>query len=260
MAESNEDRRIMVAVHGVWGGGKSWFAHTAPGPRLIMDTEGGSEDVAHRDDGHNVNLISWDPMAEDIPTDLKPEDSVVVDIQNADMIPHLIGYLTKGDHPFESVILDSLTENQKQLKTAVAVPGGVYDPNAVFDQQAWGRLLNNGEIMIRQLRDLTRKQAKKRINVVVVMGSDTETMPVKPLLQGALRKSLAGFFDLEGFLYVGTDNETQEEVRVLQISPNATAEAKCRLHLVKVAYGNNIINPDMMKIIDIVNQTPEVKQ
>jgi len=246
------DRRIMMAVHGWWGSGKTWLAHTTPGPRLVMDQEGGSEDV-------EVPLIHWNPLTEPIPSGLTPDTSVVVDISEYSLVLHILGLLESGNHPFETVILDSLTENQKQLKESVAKPGAAYDPNAVFDQQAWGRLLNNGELVIRRLRNLTRKASKKRVNVVVVMGSDTEAVPVKPLLQGALRKSLAGFFDLEGYLFTALDNETKQEVRIMQITPSAEAEAKCRLHKVKVHYGTHIINPDVRNILAALNNpTTEV--
>lgn len=244
------DRRIMMAVHGVWGGGKTWLAHTAPGPRLTIEMEGGSEDILSP-------IVPWDPRTEPIPTNLTDDTSVVVDIQDYSLVTHLLGMLESGDHPFNSVVLDSLTESQKALKTKVAKPGAEYDPNATFDQQAWGRLLNHGELVIRRLRDLTRPSARRRVNVVVVMGSDTESIPVKPLLQGALRKSLAGFFDLEGYLYVATNTETKEEVRILQISPSDVAEAKCRLHKVKLQYGTHIINPNVRDILAVVNSAQE---
>ena len=248
-------RTVMVGIHGWWGSGKTWLAHSTPGPRLTFEMEGGSEDIQQHklywepvsnvlvDDADSV--VDWDAVTDDT--------SVIVDISDYNVVAHLLTILEAGRHPFNSVVFDSLTENQKQLKEMVATPGESYDPNAVFDQQAWGRLLNNGELIIRRLRNLTRKSATKRINVVIVMGSDTESTPVKPLLQGALRKSLAGFLDLEGYLYTALDLESKEEARLLQITPSATAEAKCRLHNVKVEYGTHIVNPDMRDILAVVN-------
>jgi hypothetical protein len=252
---TDTNRRIMVAVHGWWGSGKTWFAHTAPGPRLVLDMEGGSEDV-------QTHQLFWDPLTNTLTTpsgsesgwaEVTDDTSVIVDIQKAATVQHVLTYLEEGDHPFNSVVFDSLTETQKQLKQAVASPDDEYDPNAVFDMQAWGRLLNHGELVVRRLRDLTRKHAARRVNVVVVMGSDTEAIPVRPLLQGALRKSLAGFFDLEGYLYTAVNKETGEEARIMQISPSSEAEAKCRLHLLKVKHGTHIINPDMREMLAVVN-------
>lgn len=236
-------RRISMSIHGWWGAGKSWLADTAPGPRLILDAEGGVYDTPSP-------KVRWDPY-DPIPS-VSEETSVVVDVQEWDPVRQSMAVLLSGKHPFESVIVDSMTEAQKQLKQAIARPGEAFDPNAVFDQQAWGRLLNNMELTIRQLRDLTRPTARRRVNVIVVLGSDTEAVPAKPLLQGGLRKSLAGFFDIQGFLFVGRD-DNQNEVRVLQISPDSLAEAKCRLHKLKVAVGAHMMNPTIPDILSIIN-------
>lgn len=257
-------RRIIVAVHGWWGSGKTWFAHTAPGPRLVFDMEGGSEDV-------QVHRLYWLPKTNTLVdenddlaewSDVTEDTSVIVHIEDFGLVTWLLNYLEAGNHPFNSVIFDSFTESQKQIKQKVAKPGDEYDPNAVFDMQAWGRLLNNGELVIRRLRDLTKRSANRRVNVIVVMGSDTESVPVRPLLQGALRKSLAGFFDLEGYLYTATNKETQEVARIMQTNPSAEAEAKCRLHRLNEAHGSHIINPDLREMLAVVNggSTAETSQ
>lgn len=245
---NNNNRTIIFGVHGWWGSGKTWLVHTLPGPRLVMDMEGGSEDV-------QCHTVSWNPLDSPCPgaSDLTEDTSVVVDISDYTVVTHLLQILETGIHPFNSVVFDSLTENQKQLKEAVANPGQAYDPNATFEQQAWGRLLNNGELVIRRLRNLTRKNSKRRVNVGIVMASDTEQVPAVPLLQGALRKSIAGFLDLQGYLYTAMNNETQELARIMQISPSPMAQAKCRLHNVHVHYGDHIVNPDMRDILAVIN-------
>lgn len=242
-------RRISVFVHGWWGSGKSWLATTVPGPRLILDTEGGSRDTP-------TNHIQWDgrsPLPE-----LDKDDSVIVDIEEYAQVEHLIALLRKGDHPFESLVIDSLHELQDMLKQQVADPGEAYDPNAVFERQAWGRLKNNMGLLMRQTRDLTRPKANKQINVVIVSGTDDEMIPAKPMLEGGARKIVLSFYDVVGYLRTAPA-QGGEEVRVLQITPSPTATAKCRLHNLKAKYGSEIVNPNIRKMIQVVN-TPQENQ
>ena len=241
-------RRISVFIHGWWGSGKSWLAVTAPGPRLVLDTEGGSRDTP-------TNHIQWDGRS-DLP-DLDKDDSVIVDIESYAQVESIMHYLRKGQHPFESLIIDSMHELQDMLKQQVADPGEAYDPNAVFERQAWGRLKNNMGLLMRQTRDLTRVKSNKQINVVIVSGTDDEMVPAKPMLEGGARKIVLSFYDVVGYLRTAPA-QGGEEVRVLQITPSPTATAKCRLHNLKVKHGTEIVNPDIRKMIQVVN-TPQEK-
>jgi len=163
-------------------------------------------------------------------------------------IDNVMRVLVSGNHPFESVVVDSLTEIQKQLKDRLS-----QGPDALFDQQAWGKLLNNMEYLIRTLRDLTRPSAKRQIHVVVVTGTDDEMIPRKPMFQGGLRKSYAGYFDMVGFMST-TKNADGEIIRQMQIQPDDIAVAKCRLHSVSVAHPMGVISqPNMGDIVRVVN-------
>jgi hypothetical protein len=240
----NDYRRVSVVVHGSWGTGKSWLADTAPGPRLVLDAEGGYLDTPSP-------KVVWDPR-QPPPTDLDRDTTVLVDVTSWEAVVYTMQHLLRGGHPFESVIVDSFTELQKTLKDKLGK-----GPDALFDQQAWGKLLAHMELFVRQLRDLTRQSATHPVNVVVVCGTDSEAIKKTFLLQGGLRKSLAGFVDLVGYLFPGR-TETGEEIRVLQISPTEAIEAKCRLHRVKVAHPEGfIVEPTIRDIIRLTN-TEEV--
>ncbi len=241
---SRDYRRISLLIHGWWGAGKSWLAATAPGPRLVLDTEGGFYDTPGE---HTV----WDPTSA-LPTGLTKESTVIVDTQSWDTVEDVRAILRSGDHPFESIVLDSLHELQTLLKRAVARPGEAYNPNATFEMQAWGRMLNNMGEFLRELRDLTRPGSAKRLNVVLVSGTNDEMIPAKPLLEGGIRKVITGFYDVVGYL-TETKDQNQKDVRVLQISPDPAAVAKCRLHNLKVKHGDHIPNPDIRKMLAVVN-------
>lgn len=236
-------RRITVLCHGWWGSGKSWFAATAPGPRLVLDTEGGFYDTPG-------THVVWNPL--DPLPDVDKDTSVIVDVQDWGTVEMLRDVLRSGNHPFESVIIDSLHELQDQLKRAVAKPGETYNPNATFEMQAWGRLLNNMALFLRELRDLSRPSSARPVNIVLVAGTDDEKIPAKPLLEGGVRKLIAGWYDVVGYM-TEAKNQANEEVRVLQIAPGPTAVAKCRLHNLKERYGTEIVNPDFRKMLAVVN-------
>lgn len=245
-------RKIFVGIHGWGGAGKTWLAHTLPGPRLEATTENGSWDTAHRTD-RVIRCRRWDPLTEPVPADLTPEDTVIVNIRDLESFGALIMLLKSGNHPFESFILDSFTSMQGKVKKVVAAPGHDYDPNAVFDHQAWGRLKNNGLLLLEELMNLTWPDSPKPINVGVVMFSDEESVPAVPLLEGGVRKGLVGLFDLFGYLFTAIHPETKEEIRVLQIARSPDAQAKCRLHSVKVKYGTHIEQPDLIEILATLN-------
>lgn len=242
-------RHISILIHGWWGAGKSWLAASAPGPRLVIDTEGGFYDTPGR-------IVPWDPHRQEVPHDLHPDDSVVVDVRDWGTLEEVRQILKRGEHPFKSVIVDSLHELQDQLKRAVAVPGEEYNPNAVFQQQAWGRLLNNMALFLRDLRDLTRPTAVHPVHVVLVSGSDDELIPAKPLLEGKARKIVIGFYDVVGYMTEARD-QNGEIVRVLQINPTSTAVAKCRIHALHTKYGTDIPNPNLTTMIQVANEAEE---
>lgn len=239
-------RKISLLVHGASGVGKTWFAHTTPGPRLILDAEGGSFDTLSP-------TVSWDMLKDPVPTDLTEDTSVVVQVDSMDAMKAALMLLRGDSHPFQSVVIDSLTEIQKILKAQVQRPGEQFDPNGLFDQQAWGRLLNNMEMMVRSYRDLSLPRYPRPVNVCVVSGSDTESMPVRMLLQGSIRKGIAYYYDMVGYMFTAQDADNKE-IRVMQIADLKTADAKCRLHNVKLAHGTHIENPDFREILAVTNK------
>lgn len=248
-------RKAFISVHAGYGAGKTWLAHTAPGPRLAADTEGGTWDVEH--EGLVKKL--WLPGREPVP-EVDENTSVTIDITSDRLLMETIDWLgTSDDDPFETFIVDSFTEAQKQSKRRVAAKmrgsysEEAYDPDAVFDQQAWGRLLNNGELILTKLRDLTRPSARRPRNVVLILPSDIEQVPIRTRLQGALRKDFPGFVDLMGYLMTGTDDKG-EETWGLAITPTEKWEAKCRLHRVKQRYGAVIVKPNISEIIATINE------
>ena len=246
-------RRIFALIHGPYGTGKTTLANTIPGPRLVLDAEGGSYDV-------DKPIVTWDPR-EPVPADLGKDDTIIVDIRDWETYRLALDVVESGNHPFASLILDSLTEIQKQLKDAISPETDLQNyERETYD--VWGKLLSFMEKDIRRFRDLSRPSSKKPINVVIVAASNVEEVPRRPVLQGALRRSLPGFVDLEGYLHVehivdaatGSTNERY----VLDIHPNdaSIAEVKCRLRLLKEKHGSQMWDPDLTRVLRTINPRP----
>lgn len=247
------ERYISAVVHGPPGVGKTRLANTMPGPRLALDSEGGSYDLP-------CEIIEWDIMNEDIDA-IIPElgwenaknTTVVVDIRDWDTYRKAMDYILKGDHPFNSVILDSLTEIQTQLREKLNPQQGIGDD---FERNTYGvfdQLLVHLERDVRAMRDMARPTAKKRCNSCIVTLSDTEVLPRKPLLVGALRKRMPQFVDMEIYLTVVRDGNGNKR-RSGQIEGNEMAEAKCRPDKINAMYPSGIIyDPNFRKIIKALN-------
>lgn len=238
--------RLFMLIHGPYGTGKTTLANTAPGPRLILDAEGGSYDV-------DKTIIVWDPD-EPLPEIEDKDTSVIVDCQDWATYRKVLDLLVSGDHPFLTVVFDSLTEIQKQLKDALN-PDQDFGSYTKPDWDIWDQLLVFMEKDVRKLRDLTRPSSRKPINVVVVAASNMDEHPHRPILQGAIKRSLPGFVDLEAYLHVehiiDERSGKAQERRVIDISPHddSVAEVKCRPRLLKEKHGSEMWDPDIKRIL-----------
>lgn len=243
-------RTAFITIHGPAGTGKTTLANTAPGPRLIIDGEAGSEDV-------DVPILYWDGPGTPMPDGITPKHTVVLDSPDWSTLVQTVDYLVAGDHPFKSVVIDSITEMQKQLKDKIRPDYGIGEEYERASYDVWDQLLTHMESQVRRLRDLTRRSAAKPVNVIVVALTNNESTPHKPLLQGSLRKSMPGFVHLQGYLGVVIDAEGNQRRR-LQIQPTSdgVAEVKCRLRLVGEQHGDYIWDPHLARdVLRVINPT-----
>lgn len=236
------DRKLGVLVHGHWGGGKSWFGDTAPGPRLLISAEGQHVDTPS-------NKVAWDPRY-DLPS-FTDDDTVVVNLTDFSELAPVRTMLRIQQHPFESVVVDSLTELQDQTKVSISAGDGTYNPDAIFDQQKWGRLLNHLALFCRELRDYTRDTAKRPIHYVIICGTDKERTPYTPLLEGALRRKIGGWPNIEGFMKTISVDGAPSRVMVLN-DLDDLVEVKCNVHAISEAYGLGMIDPTFDKLLEVL--------
>jgi hypothetical protein len=221
--ELDELRPLTILVHGDWGSGKSWLAQTAPAPRLVLDAEGGSEFTYGR-------KVDWDNVNE-APPPMKRAETCVLHVSSLKVLQGAFQWLRKGRHPFESVILDSLSEMQKRIVDDIA---GVEQ----MEIQDWGSLFRKGESLVRAFRDLKYNPVKPMKCVVYVTGS-VEKGPEKktkerPYVQGQLGATLPGFVDIVGRLAAETIEG--EARRLLWVQPLGDYIAKDRTHTFKKGF------------------------
>ncbi len=232
---------LALAVHGESGSGKSWFADTAPTPRLIFDVEGGVEFTPSR-------KVEWDPRLEPPKVD-GTWDTAVVTVQNdVDVVRRASQWLQTGQHPFESVAVDSLTEYQERVINQIA---GTSQPT----QQNYGELWRGGRSFVRFLCDL-KKHPVKPVQTVVFICETAEDGPqersvMRPALVGKLRRKLAYTVDAMGYMFVTADGA--ELTHHLQFTPVNNIAAKDRTGKLGVVMDD----PTVTKILETVYDGPQ---
>lgn len=211
---NDDDIFLTLVVHGESKVGKTWLGSTAPKPALILDAEaGGMRFVPGR-------KVRWNPLVDEPPAADGTWDICVVSIDDVQKIDVVYQWLRSGQHPFRSVVFDSLTEIQSRLKKAI-------DSSGQLDQQGWGRILTMLEDLVVKFRDLTEAQEQVKA-FVVIAGTRMRDGKFRPFLQGQIANLLAYKLDAEGYLFVsqGEDGHTH---RGLQIANSPTFEVGNRL-------------------------------
>jgi hypothetical protein len=227
---------LTVVVHGESGVGKSWLGDTAPGPRLILDVEGG---------------VDFTPSEKTVWSDLggaPPEgESVVVRVRDLQTAQQAFQWLNSGKHQFRSVVIDSLSEMQKRAVDSIA-------GSSQMKTQDWGTLLRKMEGMVRAFRDL--KGLGPVENIILVCGTKTEgeTGRQRPMLQGQLGSTLPYYVDVVAYLAMEpSESEVGEYVRRARFQPVGNIVAKDRTN----SLGAYMDNPSIPKMIAAASGTKE---
>ena len=240
------DLKVYLHIHGVFGSGKTAFGLTGPGPRLIADVEGAA--FKSKYGGIKTLWDDWHQSGED------DADTVVYPIKEEDDLKFIIDYLKKGEHPFETFTVDSLTLFQTKLKRELQQPNQDFNPDAEFTFHAWNRVLNHMLMQCEDLLSCVEPSANKPINVCLISATDREAHYMRPLLEGQIRKRLPGLVDVHGFMKLQRDK--QGELRqLLHFEPTDLIDAKCRLWQIAEAHPEGyIIDPTIEKIIESLNK------
>lgn len=227
---------LNILVYGDSGTGKTTLAGSADEvpemrPCLVVDVEGGTESLRHSYPGvETVRVKSWK------------------DVQNVYNVLH------EGQHDYQTIILDSLTEIQKfnmyQIMTDLGQLRPDLDPD-VPGMREWGKNLEQIRKFVRGFRDLemhTIFTALSKSDKNARTGLET----TKPSLSGKMADEVAAFLDVVAYYYVKQvgDGESAEYKRILLTQKTDQYVAKDRSGRLPMI----IESPTMSRLYELMNK------
>lgn len=230
---------LTMVVHGESGAGKSQLADTIPGPRLVLDAEGGSEFTPSWPKAiWNPNRYAPPGIQGCEPGQEQVQPTTRVLVRDWPTMARVFQWLESGQHPFVSVVLDSLTEIQKRCRDEIR-------GTEQMQQQHWGEVLIQMETAVRRMRDLTLDPANHLKNVIVLAITDERKGMFRPYVQGALQTTLPQFFHVVGYLGANVAPDGTHVQRTLLIQPWGQYVAKDRTHILSRTLGASVLIQDM---------------
>lgn len=209
------DDYITLVVHGEAKAGKTTFAATGPGRTLFFDSEaGGMRFVPGK-------KITWNVAAgEDIPSADGDWKICRVPTNDIATIKRAMDFLSTGRHPFNNIVMDSLTELQDIVKR---------ERSATFqlEQRDWGVVFGVMNDIVVALRDLVSAQDQLK-SLIVVCGTTLKDGKFRPMIAGQFGSKLPYKLDGIGYL-VKVADESGKMRRALVLDDSTTHEVGHRL-------------------------------
>lgn len=199
------ERAISILLHGPAKVGKSTTAVTAPTPMLFMDGENASR-FLRKPDGTLFKKVTWKPMETAPPANDGTWEICVVKVTDWKIALKTYEYLKTNNHPFRSLVIDSITEMQDKLKKQVLGGGATQ-----LKMQDWGKLLQSMSAFLRDVRDLTMdEESPLEAIILIAMSREVKTpagtSEIKPHLEGQVAQLIPYLYDMTAYIY-------QEQVR-----------------------------------------------
>jgi len=236
------DRGLTILVHGETGAGKSSFAVTAPAPRLLLDIESGYRFLP-------INKISWDPMLQAPPVYDGTWDTAVVVVHDYNTVLRVYEWLRSGQHPFNSLIIDSISELQVRLFDQLA-------GEEQLKMAQWGEVLRKMGGLLRNIRDLTTHPTNPLEAIVLTaMSRKGQDGVDRPYLQGQLAVMAPYLYDILGAIAVESfphpdPTQGRYTVRRMYIERTDKYEAKERVQ----GRLGKIVEQDNLNVVNMLDR------
>jgi len=182
------NRSLSILVHADTKVGKSTFGNTAPAPRLLLDTESAARFLPG-------SKVAWNPMTQAPPEYDGTWETCVVTVRDYETFTKAYDWLNSGQHPFKSVVIDSVSELQDKCKYNLTADGRM-------TMQLWGDLLAHMGRMVRNFRDLTEHPTRPLEAVVMTAMTQMKDGKYRPYVQGQLQTQLPYFMDVIAYMFV----------------------------------------------------------
>ena len=225
-----------MLIHGPSKSGKSYLADTTPGPRLVLDAEGGASTRFTPS-----NKIVWEPLRDAPPVDDGTWETCVVYVRSFQDVQRTYEWLNSGKHPFKSVIIDSLSETQQRCIDAIV-------GTEQMKTQDWGELLRKMSALVRSYRDLIIHPINPLLSIIFIAMTRNVDGTSRPYVQGQLANTLPYYVDVCGYLWSELNSDTGEVNRRLLCVPHNAFEAGDRTGKL----GNVVDNPNITSMLELI--------
>lgn len=218
---------LSMLVHAPSKTGKTTLAATAPGPKVVLDAEGGWKWIAGSEDprtGLPYRRVDWNPT-EPPPAADGTWDFCVVTVQSWETVQLVYKWLASRQHGFMSLVVDSITEIQRRLRDNLV-------GTEQMKIQHWGELLSKMDAAIRGMRDLAN-DPENPIRCALFVAETREHRSNgkwRPSMQGQIADSLPYWMDVVGYLYAEQEADENGQpngpkIRKLLVAQNDQFEA-----------------------------------
>lgn len=232
---------LNLMLYGDPGAGKTVLAGSADevadmSPVLLIDIEGGA-----------FSLKAFYPGVH------------VIRVRSLDQLVTIYKELEKGEHPYRTVIVDSLSETAKMIMNnimaAVVAEDSDRDPD-VPSLREWGKLGEQMRRMVRRFRDLPMH------TIFTALLDETQDQKGRvrkyPMLGGKLKREVSGFMDIVLFVYTKhvkinaageLDKDADESLHRFVLS-SSTDEYVCKDRSNRMP--EILLDPTMTKIHELI--------
>lgn len=246
-----KDEVLSILIHGDSKVGKSTLTSTAPTPILVVDAEGSWKFIREAGfrSGIPLRRINWDPVLAPPRAD-GTWDVCHVQVVNWDTMRRVYHWLTQTPHDFVSIVLDSITELQRRLKTNISNDG------LIKGYDGWNQMLVDMDRLIRGFRDLTMAPGPVRC-VVFVAETREQNGKWGPYMQGQIQVSLPYWVDICGYAFqsVMNDADGNPTLRKLNlfvgVHPSFVSGER-----VAGLVGPNVPDPNITQILNTIYPKP----